>query len=651
MEASIPPPRPVPAASRPPRPAADRPSARPALLVGGVLGSAALLAWLGTASGALPGIAASPWRVAAALAAALALGALAGAWIARRERARTRRALAAAVAAGERLLGGDASARLAPAPSDPIAPLAGLLNRFADLRDATQSVLADRDRQLEALREMTGWLYWEQDAAGRYTRIEGRGPSHDALAEALVGRARWDSAGLPLGHGLDHAAAASAAGPATWDDHRRAFASGERVEELIWALPLAGSRRVFLCESGRARAGAGGEPQGWTGVMRDITADLERERIAQSTVTAMRVASEPTLLVESAPGWPGWKACRVNAAACALFARLESEVLSMDARVMFGDEGAELAGQIGEALREGRGMRRDAFVVDRYSRRMAVALRVDPIGSIGGMPGLAALSLDHFQAEASRLREQAEGARQALDAQRARIAELEVSARELRSFSSSVSHDLRAPLRVIDGFARLLKEDFGHTLDRVAHDHVNRILAAATRMNSMIDAMLRLARVSSEPVQTGPVDLSTLAREVNDEIALQYAERAVAVTIQPGMVANGDRVLLGVALQNLIGNAWKYTARTEGARIDVDAFERDGTTVYRVSDNGAGFDMRFADRLFRVFQRLHSATDFPGTGVGLATVARIVQRHHGRVWAESEPGRGARFLFTLGDGA
>lgn len=167
----------------------------------------------------------------------------------------------------------------------------------------------------------------------------------------------------------------------------------------------------------------------------------------------------------------------------------------------------------------------------------------------------------------------------------------------------------------------------------------------------MIDAMLRLARVSSEPVQTGPVDLSTLAREVNDEIALQYAERAVAVTIQPGMVANGDRVLLGVALQNLIGNAWKYTARTEGARIDVDAFERDGTTVYRVSDNGAGFDMRFADRLFRVFQRLHSATDFPGTGVGLATVARIVQRHHGRVWAESEPGRGARFLFTLGDGA
>jgi signal transduction histidine kinase len=265
------------------------------------------------------------------------------------------------------------------------------------------------------------------------------------------------------------------------------------------------------------------------------------------------------------------------------------------------------------------------------------------------MPGLAALSLDHFQAEALRLREESDLARDALAQQRGRMAELELAARELESFSSSVSHDLRAPLRVVDGFARLLKEDFGHGLDRVAHDHLNRILSAATRMNAMIDALLKLARVSSEPVEPARVDVSALARQLCDEFAAQYPEREVSVSIQPGMSAQGDRVLLGIALQNLIGNAWKYTAHTDAGRIEVDCRVDDGVTVYRVSDNGAGFDMRFADRLFRVFQRLHSASDFPGTGVGLATVARIVRRHHGRVWAQSEPGKGARFQFTVGE--
>jgi signal transduction histidine kinase len=217
------------------------------------------------------------------------------------------------------------------------------------------------------------------------------------------------------------------------------------------------------------------------------------------------------------------------------------------------------------------------------------------------------------------------------------------------SFSYTVSHDLRAPVRVVDGFARILKEDYGSQLDRVGNDHLDRVLSAAARMNQMIDALLAMARLSSQPLQRQPVNLSQLAGFVVDELRRGDPQRSIRFEIEPGLVAQGDPTLLRQLLENLLGNAWKYTQRTSEPVV---AFRReyvDGRASYAVQDNGTGFDMRSVERLFGLFQRLHSASEFPGTGVGLASVKRIVARHGGRIWAESEPGRGATFHFTLKD--
>jgi signal transduction histidine kinase len=221
-------------------------------------------------------------------------------------------------------------------------------------------------------------------------------------------------------------------------------------------------------------------------------------------------------------------------------------------------------------------------------------------------------------------------------------------AQETESFNYTVSHDLRAPIRVVEGFTRILKEDYGRLLDRIGNDHLDRVLGAAARMNSMIDALLALSRLSTRPLARQPVNLSQLVGYIVDDLKRGEPERQVQVHIEPGLQVQGDATLLRVALENLLGNAWKYTARCREPRIWFERAEHDGRPAFAVRDNGAGFDMRFADRLFGVFQRLHSASDFQGTGVGLASVRRILRRHGGDIWAEGEVDRGARFVFWLG---
>ena len=222
---------------------------------------------------------------------------------------------------------------------------------------------------------------------------------------------------------------------------------------------------------------------------------------------------------------------------------------------------------------------------------------------------------------------------------------------DAESFSYTVSHDLRAPVRVVEGFTKIVKEDYGRLLDRVGNDHLDRVLGAAARMNCMIDALLALSQLSTRPVSRQPVNLSQLAGYVVDDLRRQWPQHAVALHIEPGLQVQGDPTLLRVVLENLLGNAWKYTTKCAAPAV---RFERSGegaAQTFCVRDNGAGFDMRYADRLFGVFQRLHSASEFQGTGVGLASVRRIVQRHGGEVWAEAEVGRGATFHFSIGSPA
>ena len=220
---------------------------------------------------------------------------------------------------------------------------------------------------------------------------------------------------------------------------------------------------------------------------------------------------------------------------------------------------------------------------------------------------------------------------------------------EADAFSFTLSHDLRAPIRVVEGFTRIVKEDYGRVLDRVGNDHLERVLGAAARMNLMIDALLTLAQLSQQPLARQRVNLSQLASFVVDDLKRSAPDRDVEFDIAVGLTATGDPTLLRLVLENLLGNAFKYSAKVAQARISLQASTQGGQAGFVVRDNGAGFDMRSADRLFGLFQRLHSASDFAGHGVGLASVRRIVQRHGGQIWAESEPGRGAAFFFTLPD--
>ena len=226
-------------------------------------------------------------------------------------------------------------------------------------------------------------------------------------------------------------------------------------------------------------------------------------------------------------------------------------------------------------------------------------------------------------------------------------AALEAANKELEAFSYSVSHDLRAPLRGIDGFSQALLEDYVNKLDEQGKDYLTRIRSASQRMGHLIDDLLNLARFTRAEIRREAVNLSEIAKSLVAELAQREPERHVTFEIGEGLEVKGDPRLLRVALENLFRNAWKFTSKHPRARIEFGVAQRDGKPTYFVRDDGAGFDMAYKAKLFGAFQRLHKATEFYGTGVGLATVQRIVRRHGGEIWAEGEVEKGATFYFTL----
>jgi len=250
--------------------------------------------------------------------------------------------------------------------------------------------------------------------------------------------------------------------------------------------------------------------------------------------------------------------------------------------------------------------------------------------------------------QASRLRASEQQSRELAETRAELVRDLEHKNRELESFSYAVSHDLRAPLRRADGFARALEEHLAGALDTEGARYLENVRESTRHMTQLIDDVLHLSRVSRSELRQQELDLSGIVARCLEQLREADPARSVRVKIRPGVSATGDGRLISLALENLLSNAWKFTGRREDATIEFGTAQVAGESVYFVRDNGAGFDMAYAHKLFGPFQRLHLAEEYPGSGIGLATVQRIIHRHGGRVWTEARPGHGATFSFTLG---
>jgi signal transduction histidine kinase len=283
----------------------------------------------------------------------------------------------------------------------------------------------------------------------------------------------------------------------------------------------------------------------------------------------------------------------------------------------------------------------------RVSEEKNYYVRVEP----GNEQGELAVLVETFNQMLEQLEERDRRLQAAHDLLEKRVeertAQLVASNKELESFSYSVSHDLRAPLRSIDGFSLALEEDYGDRLDDQAKNYIQRVRGATQRMGMLIDDLLNLSRVTRAEIRKERVDLSGMAKSVACELARADGDRHVDWVIDDGIEAFGDSRLLRIVLDNLLGNAWKYTSKHDHARIQFSQQRHNGCSAFFVKDDGAGFDPAYTQRLFGAFQRLHGMTEFSGTGVGLATVQRIIHRHGGEVWAEGAVEKGATFYFTI----
>ncbi len=478
-------------------------------------------------------------------------------------------------------------------------------------------LLRESRQQAQALTQLQTDCLWQTDAQHHLVRWQA---SQGAPASSWAGSAvngavtqtLWERfEPLPGADGVPHAIRARIEPALSFDRLRVLDAQGRH-----WEL------------RGQAVTDAAGRFAGFLGAARaldDTSAHAPATPAAPAAPAAPETRTTPTDWLQALPG-PAWLLSTEAGASTRLID------LNDAAAQMMG--GAEARGQLWRACEE------------RLPEELRQALAQPDLQS-GSACGAWWLCLTALPGGAgSLLSLWPQGAADTVPAALAMQAAEQARA-DQASFSYTVSHDLRAPLRVVEGFTRILKEDYGRLLDRAGNDHLDRVLGASSRMHSMIDSLLALSHLSSQALRHETVDLSLLAGQVMEELRRATPAREVEAHVQPGLRVQGDPTLLRMVLENLLGNAWKYSGKREQALIRFESEQRQGERVFVVSDNGAGFDMRFADRLFGVFQRLHSASDFQGTGVGLASARRIVRRHGGDIWAESEVGQGARFYFTL----
>ena len=546
-------------------------------------------------------------------------------------------------------------------------------------RKRAEEALRTSEARFRSLTGMSSDFYWETDAEHRFTqRDESRDDGALSLLEhgSPLGKRRWELAYFsPDDSG--------------WQAHRVTLDARRPFRNFEFSRPGVDGGELHYSISGDPVFDASGAFQGYRGIGTNITERKREERllrlehaVAHSLATA---SDEPSALKTVMRG-----ICETVNWGSAIYWHADEAAGVLRLGEFWNVPGSEFAryadnsrdltfapgvGIVGRVWQSGEPLwiadfHNDPRVVQKaLARETGVhSVFAFPVAMAGGTAGVLAFFSRETRQPDERLlaatrmignevgqflqRMQAEDQVRKLNVElEARVAsrtqQLELVNRELEAFSYSVSHDLRAPLRAIHGFSRLVERQYAGQIDEPGRDMLRRVSAGAEKMGQLIDDLLRLSRISRQEMQAAPVDLSALAWEVVGELQIEAPGRRVEWVIAAQATAAGDPGLLRVVLQNLIGNAWKYSSRREAARIEFGVGEKDGRRVYFVRDNGAGFDMAYAHKLFGAFQRLHSAAEFPGTGVGLATVSRIIHRHGGKIWAEGLVGEGAVFYFSL----
>lgn len=385
-----------------------------------------------------------------------------------------------------------------------------------------------------------------------------------------------------------------------------------------------------------------GKPRYFISVIEDITERKRAEETRAQLAAIVEYATDAIIgraLDGTITSW--------NAAAERIFGYSASEAIGQSSSMLTPEPLRRLA-EDNENLRRGIVIpARESQCVTKDGRIISVISSISPVRNEAGEVVSAAV-IAHDISELKQAQRELEQLNRELEQRvTARTADLAAANSELEAFSYSVAHDLRAPLRAINGYSALVLEAGEGKLDQALVDDIKRVRAASKRMGEVVDDLLDLTRLSRQEMQWREFDLSKLAASVAAALTDAHPERDVLVTIQPGMNANGDSRLMRAALENLIGNAWKFTGKTGTASIEIGAEQRDGQTVYYVRDNGAGFDMKYVHKLFAPFQRLHRSDEFEGTGIGLATVKKIIQRHGGEIWIESAVNIGTTVFFLI----